>query len=141
MKNIIQYEEPATGVDWMDEEHDAQLTLLDALEDAMRDDDQNAIVYERFQQLIEHTELHFLSEQLAMREHDYEGYKPHLEEHERLIAHVRALQKSLIRGGRVNTPALIAALRTWLMVHMQTTDVALETFLKQKGDRARVASE
>ena len=128
-------------VDWMDEEHEVQLTLLDALEDAMRDDQQNTLVYERLQQLIEHTKLHFQSEQQVMRTMGYEGYQAHLDEHERLIDHVRLLQESLVRGARVNTPSLIEALRSWLTIHIQNTDQALEKFLKTKSGQASIKVE
>ncbi len=123
----------------MDLEHDAQLALLDALEAAINVDEKNAEVYELLQQLVEHTNMHFLSEQLAMRLHAYEGYESHLEEHERLMAEVRHIQKSLTGNGGTNPRELIAILRRWLVVHMETMDQVLIAYLNQEPVSAGAA--
>src|SRR5262245_2790372 len=124
----------------VDQEHNAQLILLDALETAIRDDHEHADLYAAFQRLVEHTNLHFLSEQLSMREHAYDAYQTHVEEHERLMTEIRDIQADLENAKKTKPRGLIAALRRWLVVHMETMDQALEEYLKQERRKAGAAS-
>jgi hemerythrin len=119
-----------TGASIIDEEHNAQLVLLDALETAIRDDQEHAALYELLQRLVEHTNLHFLSEQLSMRVHAYEAYESHVEEHERLMAEIRDIRTDLESANKTRPKNLIATLRRWLLIHMETMDQALEEYLK-----------
>jgi hemerythrin-like metal-binding protein len=123
----------------IDQEHNAQLTLLDALETAIRDDHEHADLYASFQRLVEHTNLHFLSEQLSMREHAYDAYETHVEEHERLMAEIRDIQADLENANKTKPRHLIAALRRWLVVHMETMDQSLEEFLKRERVKSGAA--
>jgi hemerythrin-like metal-binding protein len=123
----------------VDQEHNAQLILLDALETAIRDDHEHAELYEAFQRLVEHTNLHFLSEQLSMREHAYGAYETHVEEHERLMTEIRDIHADLENANKTKPRDLIAALRRWLVVHMETMDLALEEYLKRENVRTGAA--
>jgi hemerythrin len=123
----------------VDQEHNAQLVLLDALETAIRDDHEHAALYESFQKLVDHTNLHFLSEQLSMREHAYEAYEAHVAEHERLMEEIRDIRANLESANKTNPRELIAALRRWLVVHMETMDHALEEYLKQDKVKSEAA--
>ena len=73
----------------MDQEHGRQLSLLHDLKAAVRGGADDSLVYALLQELVEHTNLHFLSEQLAMKLHAYEAYEAHLLEHQRLLLEVR----------------------------------------------------
>ena len=68
----------------MDREHAGQLNLFNDLKAAVRGGAPDALVYTLLNELVEHTNLHFLSEQLAMKLHAYESYESHFLEHERL---------------------------------------------------------
>ena len=72
----------------MDSEHAGQLSLLNDLKAAIRNEADDGLIYTLLNELVEHTNLHFLSEQLAMKLHAYEAYESHLLEHERLLAEV-----------------------------------------------------
>ena len=124
----------------VDQEHNAQLILLDALETAIRDDHEHADLYAAFQRLVEHTNLHFLSEQLSMREHAYDAYETHVEEHVRLMTEIRDIHADLENRNKTKPRDLIAALRRWLVVHMETMDQALEEYLKQECQKAGAAA-
>src|SRR6266568_2784787 len=100
------------GIASMDREHSGQLSLLN--------------------DLVEHTNLHFLSEQLAMKLQAYEAYESHLLEHERLLVEVRNLSNSLATGTVADRQGLIEALRSWLIVHIQTADKALAEYLSTR---------
>jgi hemerythrin len=73
--------------------------------------------------LVEHTSLHFLSEQLAMKLHAYEAYEAHLSEHEQLTREVANLKLSLATGTSTDKQRLIEALRSWLVVPAQDLSI------------------
>jgi hemerythrin len=121
------------GIASMDREHAVQLSLLNDLKAAVRGGAPDSVVYALLDELVEHTNLHFLSEQLAMRLHAYEGYESHLQEHQRLLAEVQNLKRSLAAGTATDKSSLIEALRSWLVVHIQTADKTLAEYLSTRA--------
>ena len=124
--------EPSVGIASMDREHSGQLSLLNDLKAAVRSGADDGLVYALLNELVEHTNLHFLSEQLAMRLHAYEAYESHLREHERLLIEVQNLKHSLAMGVAADRQSLIEALRSWLVVHIQTADKTLAEYLSTR---------
>jgi hemerythrin-like metal-binding protein len=123
------------GVATMDREHAAQLNMLNDLKAAVRSGADDKLVYALLNELVEHTNLHFLSEQLAMKLHAYEAYESHLLEHERLMVEVKNLKRSLAEGTETDKHSLIEALRSWLLVHIQTADKTLADYLSRRAAR------
>lgn len=121
------------GIASMDREHAGQLSLLNDLKAAVRGGADDSLVYALLDELVEHTNLHFLSEQLAMKLHAYEGYESHLMEHQRLLAEVQYLKRSLAAGTATDKSSLIEALRSWLVVHIQTADKTLAEYLSTRA--------
>lgn len=117
----------------MDREHAAQIGLFNDLKAALRGGVEDGLVYTLLNDLVEHTSLHFLSEQLAMKLHAYEGYEAHLLEHERLTREVQNLKLSLASATSIDKDRLIEALRNWLVVHIQTADKALAEYLSTRS--------
>ena len=122
------------GVAEMDREHAGQLSLLNDLKAAVRGGAPDSLVYALLNDLVEHTNLHFLSEQLAMKLHAYEAYESHLLEHERLLLEVQNLNSSLslATATAADKQSLIEALRGWLIVHIQTADRTLAEYLRTR---------
>ena len=117
----------------MDSEHAGQLSLLNDLKAAIRNGADDSLIYALLNELVEHTNLHFLSEQLAMKLHAYEAYESHFQEHERLLREVENLKSGLATGTVTDKQSLIEALRGWLTIHIQTTDKALAEYLNQRA--------
>lgn len=116
----------------MDREHAGQLGLLNDLKAAVRSGAPDRVVYALLNELVEHTNLHFLSEQLAMRLHAYEAAEAHFLEHQRLLIEVQDLKHNLAQGTATDKHGLIEALRGWLVVHIQTSDKALAEYLSTR---------
>jgi hemerythrin-like metal-binding protein len=127
------------GIASMDRDHAGQLNMLNDLKAAVRSGAPDTLVYALLNELVEHTNLHFLSEQLAMKLHAYEAYESHFLEHERLLAEVQNLKHSLAAGTTTDKQSLIEALRGWLVVHIQTADKTLAEYLSTRA--AQQASE
>lgn len=133
MKAMDEPMEPGYGVASMDREHAGQLSLFNDLKAAVRSGADDKLVYALLNELVEHTNLHFLSEQLAMKLHAYEAYESHFLEHERLMIEVQNLKHSLATGTAADKHSLIEALRSWLVVHIQTADKSLEEYLSTRA--------
>jgi len=125
--------EITAGIASMEREHLAQLGVLNDLKTAVRSGADDSVVYALLHELVEHTNLHFLSEQLLMRLHAYEAYESHFLEHERLLGEVQNLRVSLVTGTDTDKQRLIEALRSWLLVHIQTADKTLAEYLSRRA--------
>jgi hemerythrin len=121
------------GMTSMDGEHAGQLSLLNDLKAAVRGGAPDSLVYALLSELVEHTNLHFLSEQLAMKLHAYEASESHFLEHERLLLEVQNLKSGLATGTATDKQSLIEALRGWLVVHIQNADKALAEYLSTRA--------
>ena len=115
----------------MDREHVGQISLFNDLKAAVRGGADDSLVYALLNELVEHTNLHFLSEQLAMKLHAYEAYESHLLEHERLTIEVHNLKRNFATASETDKHRLIEALRGWLIVHIQTADRHLAEYLSR----------
>jgi len=123
----------AYGSASMDREHAGQLTLFNDLKAAVRGGAPDSLVYTLLDELVKHTNLHFLSEQLAMKLHAYAAYESHLIEHERLLTEVENLKLSLAAGTVTDKHSLIEAVRSWLVIHIQTSDQTLAEYLNTRN--------
>jgi len=120
----------------MDAEHLVELALLDALHDAVRRDLGPNKVAEVLEQLLEHTSVHFMSEQLLMRLTAYPLYEAHAQEHDALMAQARTLQGHVAAGAVQPTLAFIDSMREWLLRHMDGKDRALAQHLTDSAQRS-----
>ena len=133
-------EDLSYGTASMEREHAGQLRLFNDLEAAVRAGADDSKVYALLDELVEHTNLHFLSEQLAMQLHAYEASESHLLEHERLLFEVQDLKRRLATGSVTAKHGLIEALRSWLIIHIQTADKALAEYLNTQAAQPHKAS-
>jgi hemerythrin len=138
MEQMEESMEPNSAVASMEREHAGQLNLLNDLKAAVRSGAEDSVVYALLNELVEQANLHFLSEQLLMKLHAYEAYESHFMEHKRLLAEVQNLKRNLATGTVTDKHSLIEALRSWLLVHIQTADKTLSEYLTR---RARQADE
>jgi hemerythrin len=115
-------------------EHRVQLGLLRALRQALeRGDADRSISGALARQLLEYSEVHFLSEQLLMRLYAYPGYDDHLLEHDRLIDRLQATLREWQKGELSEAGQLLDGLEDWLLSHMTTSDDRLEQYLVASG--------
>ena len=135
MDELDDTKELTLGIESMDREHASQVGVLNDLKAAVRSGADDNVVYALLNELVEHTNLHFLSEQLAMRLHAYEAYESHFQEHQRLQTEVQNLRRALETGTATDKHSLIEALRSWLLIHIQTADKALAEYLSRRADR------
>ncbi len=120
------------GEESLDEEHAAQVRLLESFEKGMlggRSKDDLVIVLDR---LVEFTNLHFMSEEMLMQQQAYPGLTGHVQEHDRLLEQVRKMQDSFNAGDQTMTAEELTTLRKWLIDHIKTKDRAFVLYLEKR---------
>lgn len=118
------------GIADMDREHAVEMQIVRSLQQAVADGDRETAA-KLMRQLEDFTNAHFLAEQLLMRLHAYPAYEEHQQAHDRLIAELGELRRS-IEANDGPDPAVIAEeLERWLMTHIHSDDEALANFLQE----------
>jgi hemerythrin len=119
------------GVKTMDDEHRLQLALVGELAGALREGREVAATQEILERLQAYTEAHFLAEQLMMRLQGYPLYQGHVQEHDRLLAELTAIGRTLADGG--NALPTAEHLEGWLTRHIMGMDRTYAEFTAQPG--------
>ena len=117
-------------------EHAAQLALLAEIEEAVASGAGPGVVGPLLDHLVQHANAHFLSEQILMRNSAYAAYDQHVLEHDLLMSRAREFLADLGGGKTEDARPFVLNLRNWLVVHMQTTDAAFETYLEGQAPAA-----
>lgn len=132
MNEILDDGSLKTGERSIDAEHDLQMQLLDSLSQSLANAGNSPATRHLLEQFIEFSDMHFLSEQLIMRLHDYPGYETHFHEHTRLMKKVRQIHQDVVQGKTVSGLQLILELRDWLLNHIAVEDAAFGEFLSKE---------
>jgi hemerythrin len=117
------------GQDEMDGEHRIQVGLITALERALEErapvDDIRSLV----QQLLDFTDIHFMSEQVLMRFAAYPDLQGHELEHDRLMEQLQRIQAGFDLGDADVMMAESQVLRHLLLEHIRTHDLLFSQFM------------
>lgn len=129
------------GEDALDLEHQGQIDLLLAVETELRGAADKAQLRTLLDRLIEFTNIHFMSEQVLMREQAYLGLSAHEAEHDQLMDQMRDFQKRIEPGERTLTAADLSTLRGWVLQHIRTKDTAFAQYLTDNAQGGRDRSK
>jgi hemerythrin len=111
-----------TGVDSMDAEHRLQVSLINAVEELVRQGRDAELLGKTLQQLVDFTSVHFLSEELMMRLHAYPQHDAHKAAHGELMDQLDVLKSKVAAGEQRVALELIEGLRAWLVAHVKSMD-------------------
>ncbi len=113
----------------MDREHQVQMGLILALEQGLAlgksHDQLRAILY----QLVDYTNVHFMSEQLLMRLYAYPEIGTHEAAHDKLMQQSRRVTADFASGELSTISADLLLLKQWLVDHIRTDDHAFHLHL------------
>lgn len=110
-------------------EHEVQLRLLRAVEMLLADPTRAGERRSALDQLIDYTDMHFLSEQLLMRLYAYPQQGAHERRHAELMEQTRALAEELESGDPDAIASLAARLRRCVSDHIAGEDAAFSRYL------------
>jgi hemerythrin-like metal-binding protein len=125
--NIIEWSDDnfLLGVDIMDNTHKEFITLLNLLLTAT-----DTEFPELFNELVMHTEQHFMQEEKLMLESKFPAYIEHNSEHQRILGELNQFKKRVDKGqitfARNYTKDFIPG---WFRTHAATMDSALAAHL------------
>jgi hemerythrin len=119
----------SVGYDDIDSEHQVQIGLMDALEQAVREGRKGERIDELLERLLDYSRVHFLSEQLLMRHRAYPGYEDHVQDHDRMVSSLEELRQAYKEGRAENGLEIMRTLRADLIAHIRGRDNELGRYL------------
>ena len=118
----------------LDNEHLVQLGLIDAVIEAIRDGEPAASVRGLLGQFVDFTELHFMSEQLMMRQQAYPQYQEHVADHDWLIEQLRVLRDTCTASDEDLAVERMMRVKGRMLAHIRNRDAALHAYLAVRGE-------
>ncbi len=135
----MQKETIGSGSSGMDAEHKVQMGLIQALEQSLQQGQGRSDISYILSQLVEYTNIHFMSEQLLMRLHAYPDFGGHEMEHDHLIEQLRKVEAGFVAGDSEMTTSEITLLKRLVIDHIKTHDQTFSQYLADPG-KASLAS-
>jgi hemerythrin len=122
------------NVDQIDRQHQELLARARTLNEALNAAAPPHEIEAKLSDLIGFTEMHFGSEEEAMRAHGYEGYATHQAVHRKLLDQIHLVKRDLLNGTVVPCQMLTRFMQAWTNHHITNLDKQLATFLRSKSD-------
>lgn len=113
----------------IDKEHQVQIGMLDALCTLIENGDAQAKIQEMLDQLISYSEIHFMSEQLLMRNYAYPEYDDHVHDHEAMVEHLTKIKDSFTSGQKNLVLDTASEMKNFLIGHINSRDQAFTNYL------------
>jgi hemerythrin-like metal-binding protein len=114
--------EYSVGIATLDMHHKRMFDLVNALHEAMLQQQGRSVLAATLDGLIRYTQVHFNSEEVLMEVFAYPGLLEHRVEHDRLSRTVQAFQEQFLHGQAQLTVQLMEFLKTWLVNHLLVSD-------------------
>jgi len=114
----------------IDDQHKELVRLINRLYDSIQEGHSSETVETTLNRLLQYVEVHFETEELAMQQRHYPGYKRHLLIHEELRNKVLDLKKEQLQGTEIATFELLNFLVDWLRNHIAHEDVSFGKFVR-----------
>lgn len=108
----------------MDGEHKVQIGLIRAVEQGLAMGKSRGELLLLLEQLVEYTNVHFMSEQLLMRLYAYPEIGAHEATHDRLMEQARRVLTDFAGDEISSVSAELLLLKQWLLDHIHTDDYA-----------------
>ena len=115
--------------DETDAEHRVQVELLKELCDAVQKDSPPSVISDIFQQLVDYSKAHFLSEELLMRQMSYDDYEDHVSDHVRMLDALDEIAAAQASGKSVLVSGKAESILIFITKHIATRDQRFADFL------------
>jgi len=111
-------------------EHRVQVELLQALCDAVEKNSPPSVIGDIFQQLVDYSKAHFLSEELLMRQMSYDDYEDHVSDHVRMLDALDEIAAAQASGKSVLVAGQAESILKFIKQHIATRDQRFADFLR-----------
>mgnify|MGYP003446443471 CR=1 FL=1 len=115
----------SVGIEAVDHEHKELIELINKLYDELMAKGEPLVTSAFFGDLIKAISAHFALEERFMREHGYDQFPQHKEDHERLLDEILSLMDEFDRNEMESRQDLAARLDVWFSSHFATHDARL----------------
>lgn len=116
----------------MDGEHKVQIDLIRAVEQGLVTGKSRTELLLLLEQLVEYTNVHFMSEQLLMRLYAYPEIGPHEAIHDKLMEQARRVITDFSSDEISSVSGELLLLKQWLLDHIRTDDYAFFVHLSSQ---------
>ncbi len=126
-------DEYAIGIASVDFEHRELIKFINRIHDHLAEGDGDYATIDFLGELYAMISAHFALEEQTMRNHGYDGYAEHKEDHERLLDDIRDIMDDCNSDAGIAHDALAARLGSWFEVHFHGMDARLHKHLTMAG--------
>ena len=123
----------SVNVKSIDSQHQALVSIIRRLQEAMLEGKTNQIVVPLFTAMNRYTKFHFEYEEQLLEANGYPGLESHRQEHAKLTAELKGLESKYVNGSLHAGAPLMQFLRNWLLDHICVHDKEYGVFLREKG--------
>ncbi len=114
----------------MDHEHEIQLNLLRLLCQEARDGGDSSRIALLLDQLTAFCEAHFVSEELIMRQHSFDDYEDHADDHCHMMDLLRTVAIDHATGQSAKLTAITDEALAFIEAHINTRDKRFTDFMR-----------
>jgi len=125
-------EEYATGISGVDYEHQELIALINSTYEILDNSPDKTNIINCLGDIYGRISSHFALEERWMEQHNYDDYKPHRDDHERLLDDIGDITDDVESSNKLNTEQLREKLDNWFLVHFKTHDARLHKFEKSR---------
>ncbi|MDR2400954.1 MAG: bacteriohemerythrin [Deferribacteraceae bacterium] len=135
MAKIEWNEKLSVSILMFDTEHKKLISIINRLDDAMKQGKGNTLVSPILKELINYTKTHFTHEERIMQQHKYPNIDVQIKEHKGFVDKITSMEKDFADGKAMLSLSLSNFVSSWIQNHIMKTDKAYTKFLNEKGVR------
>ncbi len=121
------------GIAEINRQHKVLIDLINAINNAVRNNEPTANITTTLVNLIDYTHEHFSYEEDLFSGHGYPETPSHKQTHIKLLGQLDDYKRQLQSGENLNYEALMVFLTQWLTQHIRYSDQDYAAFLRKKG--------
>lgn len=125
-------EEYSTGISGVDFEHQELIALINSVYEMLGDSSTKTNIINCLGDIYGSISSHFALEERWMEKNDYDDYKAHREDHERLLDDIGDITDDVETSHELNIEQLRERLSNWFLNHFKTHDARLHKFETSK---------
>lgn len=121
-------EEYSTGISGVDFEHQELIALINSVYEMLGDSSDKTNIINCLGDIYGSISSHFALEERWMEQNNYDDYKVHREDHERLLDDIGDITDDVETSNELNIEQLRERLSNWFLNHFKTHDARLHKF-------------